>query len=228
MRDSGISLPMAEVGLADGGLLAPRLRGRLHQIGFVLAVPAGALLIVMSNGVTAHIASTLFVLSLLALFGASGTYHMSHWPPPIKARLQRLDHAMIFVLIAGSYTPVALLALEPAWGITFLVLAWGIAAGGAILAVWHISTIHRFSALIYIGFGWLLVLALPAVLRALDATELVLLAAGGVLYTVGAIGLWTKRPNPIPAVFGYHDVWHAMKLAAAGCQYVLVLLLVRG
>ena len=122
---------------------------------------------------------------------------MSHWPPLIKARLQRLDHAMIFVLIAGSYTPVTLLALEPAWGITFLVLAWGIAAGGAILALWHIETIHRFAAFLYIGFGWLLVLALPAVLRALDRTELILLA-GGLLYTVGAIGLWLKRPEPQP------------------------------
>lgn len=219
---------MANVRLSDGALLAPRLRGRLHQIGFVLAVPAGAVLIVMAKGVTAHVAAALFVLSLLALFGASGTYHMHHWPPLIKARLQRLDHAMIFVLIAGSYTPVALLALEPAWGITFLVLAWGIAAGGAILAVWHISTIHRFAAFLYIGFGWLLVLALPEVLRAMDATELVLLAAGGILYTMGAIGLWLKRPNPSPTVFGYHEVWHAMTLLAAGCHYALVLLLVRG
>ncbi|MGZ4691866.1 MAG: PAQR family membrane homeostasis protein TrhA [Acidimicrobiia bacterium] len=219
---------MAEVGLVDAGLLRPRLRGRLHQVAFVVAVPAGVLLIAMSRGVTAHIASTLFVLSLLALFGASGTYHMSHWPPIIKARLQRLDHAMIFVLIAGSYTPVALLALQPAWGITFLILAWGIAAGGAILAVWHINTIHRFAAILYIGFGWLLVFALPEVLRALDPTELVLLAAGGVLYTVGAIGLWLKRPDPSPAVFGYHEVWHAMTLLAAGCHYTLVLLLVRG
>ena len=127
--------------------------------------PAGVLLVALSRGVTAHIASALFVLSLLALFGASGTYHMSHWPPAIKARLQRLDHAMIFVLIAGSYTPVTLLALDPAWGITFLVLAWGIAAGGAILALWHIRIIHRYAAFLYIGFGWLLVLALPAVLR---------------------------------------------------------------
>jgi hemolysin III len=219
---------MAEVGLADGGLLAPRWRGRLHRAAFVLAVPAGVLLIVMSKGVTAHVAAAMFVVSLLALFGASGTYHMSHWPPVIKARLQRLDHAMIFVLIAGSYTPVALLALEPAWGITFLVLAWAIAAGGAILAVWHIDTIHRFAAVLYIGFGWLLVLALPAVLRALDGTELALLAAGGVLYTVGAIGLWLKRPNPSPTHFGYHEVWHAMTLAAAACHYMLVLLLVRG
>ncbi len=219
---------MAEVGVVEAVIPRPSFRGRLHQIAFVLAVPAGLLLIFSSHGFTAHIASTLFVLSLLALFGASGTYHMAHWPPAVKARLQRLDHAMIFVLIAGSYTPVALLALEPAWGITFLVLAWGIAAGGAILAVWHIDTIHRYAAFLYIGFGWLLVFALPAVLRAMDTTELLLLFAGGLLYTVGAIGLWLRRPNPSPTIFGYHEVWHAMTLLAAGCHYTLVLLLVRG
>jgi hemolysin III len=223
-----ISSAMTMAGLTEAAIIPPRLRGRLHQVAFVLAIPAGALLIVMAQGATAHVAAALFVASLLALFGASGTYHMHHWPPLIKARLQRLDHAMIFVLIAGSYTPIALLALEPAWGITFLVLAWGIAAGGAVLAVWHIDTIHRFAAFLYIGFGWLLLLALPAVLRSLDTTELVLLAAGGLLYTLGAIGLWTRRPDPIPKVFGYHEVWHAMTLLAVGCHYTLVLLLVRG
>src|ERR1700712_4877403 len=103
--ETGLSLPMAQVRLA-GEVLPPRFRGRLHQIAFVLAIPAGILLVASSQGVTAHIASALFVCSLLALFGASGTYHMHHWPPAIKARLQRLDHAMIFVLIAGSYTPI--------------------------------------------------------------------------------------------------------------------------
>ncbi len=225
--DRGLSLPMAQVGVA-GVVLPPRFRGRLHQIAFVLAVPAGILLVALSRGLTAHIASALFVLSLLALFGASGTYHMAHWPPAIKARLQRLDHAMIFVLIAGSYTPITLLALDPAWGITFLVLAWGIAAGGAILALWHMRIIKKYAAVFYIGFGWLLVLALPAVLRALDPPELILLATGGVLYTLGAIGLWLRFPNPSPRFFGYHEVWHAMTLMAAGCHYVLVLMLVRG
>jgi hemolysin III len=219
---------MGEAGAADAGLLAPRLRGRLHQLGFVVAVPAGVLLVTSSHDFTARVASALFAVSLLALLGASGIYHMSHWPPAVKARLQRLDHAMIFVLIAGSYTPVTLLALDPTWGITFLVLAWGIAAAGAVLAVWHIATIHRYAAFLYIGFGWLLVLALPAVLRALDSTELALLLAGGILYTLGAIGLWTRRPDPKPHVFGYHEVWHAMTLAAATCHYTLVLLLVRG
>jgi hemolysin III len=221
---------MGEVGVADANavLLAPRLRGRLHQLGFLIAVPAGILLVVSAHGVSEHVAAVLFGLSLLALLGASGIYHMSHWPPLVKARLQRLDHAMIFVLIAGSYTPVTLLALDPAWGITFLVLAWGIAAAGAALAVWHMRIIRRFAVVLYIGFGWLLVLALPAVLDAMDGTELALLAAGGLLYTLGAICLWTRRPDPSPAVFGYHEVWHAMTLAAASCHYVLVLLLVRG
>src|SRR5262245_2651691 len=219
---------MGQVGVADAGLLAPRLRGRLHQLGFIVAVPAGILLVVSAQGVTARVAAILFGLSLVALLGASGMYHMSHWPPAVKARLQRLDHAMIFVLIAGTYTPVTLLALDPAWGITFLVLAWGIAAGGAALAVWHMRTIQRYAVVLYIGFGWLLVLALPAVLRALDGAELAFLVAGGLLYTLGAIGLWTRRPDPKPHIFGYHEVWHAMTLAAAACHYTLVLLLVRG
>ena len=126
-------------------------------------------------------------MSLLALFGASATYHVGNWAPAVKARLQRLDHAMIFVLIAGSYTPITLLALEPAWGITFLVLAWTIAIGGVILALWHIDTVHRYAGYIYFGFGWLLVLALPAVLQALTTTGS-RPARGRILYTVGAIG----------------------------------------
>jgi hemolysin III len=182
--------------------------------------------VVSARAGDARIASVLFAASLLALFGASATYHVGNWAPAVRARLQRLDHAMIFVLIAGSYTPVTLLALDPMWGIPFLVAAWVIAVGGATLALWHIQTIHRYAAYLYIGFGWLLVLALPAVLNALDGTELALLLAGGVLYTVGAIGLWLRRPDPHPTVFGYHEVWHAMTLAAAGCHYMLVLLLV--
>ena len=154
---------------------------------------------------------------------------MSHWPPLIKARLQRLDHAMIFVLIAGSYTPVDAARARARVGHHVPRARVGHRRrrrDPRRLA--HPTSIHRFAAFLYIGFGWLLVLALPAVLRALDAPELVLLVAGGVLYTLGAIGLWLRRPNPSPTVFGYHEVWHAMTLLAAGCHYALVLLLVRG
>jgi hemolysin III len=227
--DLGVLCRMAGglgVGVGDAVVAPPRWRGRLHQAGFFLALPAGVVLIGSSRGGAARVAAALFVLSLLALFGASATYHVGNWAPAVKARLQRLDHAMIFVLIAGSYTPITLLALEPAWGITFLVLAWTIAVGGAILALWHIDTVHRFAVYIYIGFGWLLVLALPAVLDALTTTELALLLAGGILYTVGAVGLWLRRPDPSPTIFGYHEVWHALTLVAAGCHYALVLMLV--
>jgi hemolysin III len=217
---------VVDVVAADVVLPRPRWRGRLHQAGFILALPAGVLLIASSRSGTARVSAAMFVASLLALFGASATYHVGNWAPAVKARLQRLDHAMIFVLIAGSYTPITLLALGRTWGITFLVLAWTIAVGGAVLAIWHIDTIHRYAAYIYIGFGWLLVLALPAVLHALTTTELALLVAGGVLYTIGAIGLWLRRPDPNPLIFGYHEVWHAMTLVAAGCHYALVLLLV--
>jgi hemolysin III len=212
--------------VGDAAYARPRLRGRLHQAGFVAALPAAALLVATSRSGDARIASVLFAGSLLALLGASATYHVGNWAPAVKARLQRVDHAMIFVLIAGSYTPVTLLALDPAWGIPFLVAAWVIAIGGVALALTHIDTVHRYAAFIYIGFGWLLVLALPAVVRALDGTQLALLLAGGILYTVGAFGLWLRRPDPRPAVFGYHEVWHAMTLAAIGCHYMLVLLLV--
>jgi hemolysin III len=210
----------------EAALVRPRLRGRLHQAGFVVAVPAAALLVTSSRAGDARIAAALFAASLLALLGASATYHVGNWAPAVKARLQRVDHAMIFVLIAGSYTPVTLLALDPTWGIPFLVAAWAIAIGGVIVALWHIDTIHRYAVYIYIGFGWLLVLALPAVLRALNGTQLALLFAGGMLYTIGAVGLWLRRPDPHPAVFGYHEVWHAMTLAAIVCHYLLVLLLV--
>lgn len=227
--DLGVLCSMAgglEVKAGEAVVVRPRWRGRLHQGAFFLALPAGVLLIGSSRAGAARVAAALFVVSLLALFGASATYHVGNWAPAVKARLQRLDHAMIFVLIAGSYTPITLLALEPAWGITFLVLAWTIAVGGVILALWHIDKVHRFAVYIYIGFGWLLVLALPAVLHALSTTELALLLAGGILYTVGAVGLWLRRPDPSPTIFGYHEVWHAMTLVAAGCHYALVLMLV--
>src|ERR1700741_4384105 len=112
------------LGVADAAIPRPRWRGRLDQVGFVLALPAGAGLIASSRTGAARIAASLFALSLLALFGASATYHVGNWAPAVRARLQRVDHAMIFVLIAGSYTPVTLLALDPAWGIPFLGAAW--------------------------------------------------------------------------------------------------------
>ena len=176
---------------------------------------------------SAHIAAVLFALSLAGLFGVSAAYHSGNWNPTIRGRLQRMDHAMIFVLIAGSYTPLTLLALKPAWGISLLVTVWTVAVVGVTLALLHFAALHRLGGYLYIGMGWIVVIALPAVVTSLDPSELALLFAGGVLYTVGAIGLRLQRPNPRPLVVGYHEVWHAMTVAAAACHFTLVAMLVR-
>jgi hemolysin III len=211
----------------DAPLPKPRWRGRIHLAAFLASLPAGLALVLWSQGVPAHIAAALFALSLAGLFGTSATYHTGNWAPRTRARLQRMDHAMIFVLIAGSYTPLTLLALQPAWGITLLAVVWTVAVVGVTLALAHFRALHRIGGYLYIGMGWIVVLALPAVVRSLGTQELALLFAGGILYTLGAIGLRLQRPNPRPHVFGYHEVWHAMTVAAAACHFTLVAMLVR-
>jgi hemolysin III len=208
-------------------LAKPRWRGRIHLAAFLVSVPAGLVLVLLSHGVSAHVAAALFALSLAGLFGTSALYHTGNWAPPTRARFQRMDHAMIFVLIAGSYTPVTLLALQPAWGISLLAIVWTVAAVGVTLALWRFSALHRAGGYLYIGMGWIVVIALPAVVTSLGPWELLLLFTGGVLYTVGATCLRLQRPNPRPLVFGYHEVWHAMTVVAAACHFTLIAMLVR-
>ncbi len=205
----------------------PRWRGRIHLAAFLVSVPAGLALVLMSQGVSAHVGAAIFATSLAALFGISATYHTGNWAPHVRARLRRMDHAMIFVLIAGSYTPITLLALQPAWGISLLAIVWTVAVIGVTIALARFGALHRAGGYLYIGMGWIVVIALPAVLTSLGTTELLLLFAGGVLYTLGAIGLRLHRPDPRPLVFGYHEVWHAMTVAAAACHFTLVAMLVR-
>jgi hemolysin III len=192
----------------------------------VVAVPAGILLVALSRGFTAHVASVLFVLSLLALFGASGTYHMSHWPPMIKARLRRLDHAMIFVLIAGTYTPVVVLALHGPWQIVLLSVVWSGAAIGIAMKVARPNGLSVVTATLYMVLGWAALVALPQLLHGLSPAGFALMVVGGLLYTAGAIVFALRRPDPRPAVFGYHEIWHAFMAAAAACHFALVALIV--
>jgi hemolysin III len=206
----------------------PRFRGRLHQATFWLSLPAGALMIVLSTHASSYVAASLYAASVALLFGTSAAYHRGKWTPPVRARMQRADHAMIFVLIAGSYTPITLLALQPAWGITMLAIAWTIAVVGVTLTVTHWNFMDRHSGYLYVAFGWVMVMALPVVVQALSATELALLFAGGVLYTIGAVLFGLERPRLRPHTFGFHELWHVMTVAAAGCHYALVLMLVRG
>ena len=205
----------------------PRWRGRIHLAAFLISIPAGLALVLLSRGISAHVAAAVFAVSLAGLFGTSAIYHTGNWAPHVRARWQRMDHAMIFVLIAGSYTPITLLALQPAWGISLLAIVWTVAVVGVTLALRHFGALRRAGGYLYIGMGWIVVLALPAVVTSLGASQLALLFAGGVLYTVGAIGLRCQRPNPRPLVFGYQEVWHAMTVAAATCHFTLVDMLVR-
>jgi hemolysin III len=140
--------------------------------------------------------------------------------------MQRLDHSMIFVLIAGTYTPVAVLVLDGAWRAAILSTVWAGAAIGVLLKTLRIDGLKALAATLYIGLGWLAIVAMPQVVRGLSPTAAALLFIGGVLYTAGSIVLATRRPNPSPAVFGYHEVWHSMVIGASACHFTVVLLVV--
>jgi hemolysin III len=204
------------------------LRGRLHQCAFWLSLPAGLVLVLASTRASSYVAASLYAVSVALLFGTSAAYHRGRWTPRWRARMQRADHAMIFVLIAGSYTPITLLALRPAWGITLLAVAWTVAVVGVTLTFTHWHVVDRHGGYLYVAFGWIMVIALPVVVEALSAAELVLLVTGGILYTVGAVLFGLQRPRLRPLTFGFHELWHVMTVSAAGCPYALVLMLVRG
>ena len=206
----------------DASPVKPLWRGRLHQIAFFASLPAGVALVAVASGVEARLVATVFALSMTGLYGTSALYHRGRWSPRGLRLMQRLDHSMIFVLIAGTYTPLTLLALRPAWGITLLCLAWTGAAVGITLKFLRLNRLRHVGDVMYIGLGWLIVVATPQLLRSLGAGQLALIVTGGVLYTVGAIVLAARKPDPDPKVFGYHEVWHAFVVAAGLCHYAAI------
>jgi hemolysin III len=206
---------------------APRLRGRLHQVAFFASIPAGIALVLVARSWPARIGVLVYALSLTAMFGTSAAFHRLRWSPRARLRMDRLDRTMIYVLIAGSYTPVCLLALRPGWRVALLALVWTGAAVGIALVL--LRNRHRgigvLRMVLYLGLGWMSVLVVPELSRTLGLGQLVLAVMGGVLYTVGAVVLIRRRPDPSPRVFGYHEVWHAFTVAAGACHYALIWLL---
>jgi hemolysin III len=205
----------------------PRLRGWLHEVAFFVSIPAGVTLAVLAAGARARTAAIIYAVSLTALFGASAAYHRVNWSPEALRRMKRVDHSMIFVLIAGSYTPMCLLVLHDAWAFVMLSLVWTGAAVGIVLKNIRIDGFRVLSGFLYIALGWVALFALPQLVRELSPAAIVLLAVGGVLYTVGAIVLARHHPDPAPATFGYHELWHALIVAAAACHYAMIMLVVR-
>lgn len=201
----------------------PFWRGRLHLIAAIVAVPAGIALVLAAHGAERRIAVGIYAASLVALFTVSASYHrLAHTETAVKW-FRRADHSMIFVLIAGSYTPLCLVALPPQWGIPLLVVVWVTALAGITIKMLKVS--GRGAAggsWLYIVIGWAAVIALPAIVTSLSAGQVALMAAGGVIYTVGAIGLWRRWPDIAPRTFGYHEVWHGMTIAAGACHFALM------
>ena len=204
----------------------PRHRGRMHFVAFLASIPLGFVLVVAgAHTPSARIASAVFALSVTGLFGTSALYNLSLGTPRLRPWMRWVDHAMIYVLIAGSYTPVSWLALPRSWSIPLLAIVWIAAVGGMVLKLTSLKRFRRVGGTLYVTMGWMSVFALPQLVQRLTTTSVVLLAIGGALYTIGGILLLLRRPNP-HAHFGYHEVWHTFVVLAVGCHFAMTYLTV--
>jgi hemolysin III len=204
----------------------PMLRGWLHAVWFGASVVAGPLLLAGAHGPKAITAGAIYVTSVSALFGVSALYHRGNWSGAGRQRMQRLDQMMIFFLIAGTATPVLLLASPGAFGLACLILVWALAITAAAARLRWMSASELVAGAIFVGLGWAAGLALPDVWIHAGAASAALLLAGGLLYTAGAVCYRRRRPDPCPSVFGYHEVFHAFVCIAAACQYAAIARLV--
>lgn len=201
----------------------PRLRGRIHQVAAVVAVPAGVVLVLASDSATARLAVLVYAACSVALYTASASYHLHQGDDDARLALRRLDHALIFVLIAGCYTPLCLLALPQPAGAVVLVGVWAVAIAGVRTKLRHLGGLTgSVGSWLYHVLGWSLVVVLPWLAPALGWRGLVLLLGGGLLYSAGAATLGAKRPNPVPGVLGYHEVWHGLGVLAATFHFALI------
>jgi hemolysin III len=201
----------------------PKLRGVSHEWAFFLSLGFGAALIILAETPKATLAVAVYAVSLSALFGTSALYHRVNWTrPQVRQWMRRADHSMIFVLIAGTYTPFALLVLNGTLAMTILAVVWVGAIAGAIVEMIWIDHPKWASALIYLSLGWVAVAAFPELWSSMGPAGTLLVAAGGLLYTAGAVVYAIQRPNPVPATFGYHEVFHLLVIAAAIAHFSAV------
>jgi hemolysin III len=199
----------------------------LHQFAAASALGAGGVLVSMAPTPRAAAAAALYAISLVVLFSVSATYHRVDWSPRGRVWMRRMDHASIFILIAGTYTPVALLGVSGAAGDSLLLAIWCGALVGVLQSLFWVGAPKVITAALAVAVGWTLVPYLEDARRALGVTELSLILAGGAAYTTGAIAYALKRPDLRPGVFGYHELFHALTLVGAGLHFAVVLRLVR-
>jgi hemolysin III len=230
---AGQALPAggAQAGAADARAviaspsdqLVPRLRGVSHSVASVVAVAAAIVVVARAPTARTTVALGVYGAGLIALFVGSALYH--RWPghPRFKPLLQRIDHSTIYGFIAASYTPIAIILLHGALAWMILVVAWAGAAAGVAFTLGWIEAPRTVVVASYLALGWLAVIALPQLLQLLGVVPLVLLSAGGLLYSAGAIVYATQRPDPWPRTFGFHEVFHALVIMAAAAQYVAII-----
>jgi hemolysin III len=202
--------------------LRPRLRGMFHLAGFVAALPLGVLLGLYANTARERVAVTAFAAAVAVMFGLSSLYHRCNWSLPPRRWLRALDHAGIFILIAGTYAAFGLLVLDGAWRWVVLGIVWGGAACAALVNFAWRSSPQWLTGVLAIALGWVGVLVAPQAARDIGAGGMTLLLAGGLAYTAGAAIFAVRRPNPFPATFGYHEVFHVLTVAAVACHYTAV------
>jgi hemolysin III len=213
---------MAAHGVADKLSQKPRLRGVSHQWAFFISLGAGAALILAASGSTAVIAMSIYAFSLSAMLGTSALYHRVTWTPDVRQWMRRLDHTMIFIFIAGTYTPFALLVMHGSLADAVLIVVWASAAGGVILNLLWITAPYWVTSVVYLSTGWVAIVTLPQLWEEIGPVGVGLIALGGALYTAGAIIYARRRPDPRPQVFGYHEIFHVLVIAAAAVQYAAV------
>ncbi|WP_194398889.1 MULTISPECIES: hemolysin III family protein [Microbacterium] len=219
-------LPLMDAAAVDAAApeLKPSWRGWIHAATFPIAIAAGIVLIALAQGAPAKWASAVFMATSLLLFGNSALYHRFNWKPKTKAILKRIDHANILLLIAGTYTPIATLALPPQQGALLLILVWSGALLGILFRVFWINAPRWLYVALYLLLGWAAVMYIVPLFQA-NAAMMVLVAVGGILYTLGAIVYALKRPNPWPGHFGFHEIFHVCTVLAFLCHWTACLLI---
>lgn len=203
----------------------PLLRGWSHAVAFIAAVAMCPIVVIFSPSGSAKAAAAIFAGSVIGLFGISAAYHRFPWGPRMSAVMQRLDHSMIFILIAATYTPIAVAGLPSGPGELILRVAWTGAVIGVIFQVAWPSAPRALTAAAYLVVGWCCLLVIDDVWTSLGVAGFVLLLVGGLLHTIGAVIYATKRPNPWPTVFGFHEVFHVFTILAIATHYVVVALI---
>ncbi len=204
----------------------PLLRGWLHLIWFEASLVLGTLVLARAHGAVRITGLAIFAVSVSAMFGVSALYHRGNWGAAWRGRLQRLDHAMIFLLIAGTATPAFLLATRGSFRLTCLIAIWTLTFTAAAIHMVWMNAPELLVGSTFVGLGWVGGLALPAVWLHSGAAAGALMLAGGLLYTAGALSYRRRRPDPNPSVFGYHEVFHVYVCAAATCQYIAIALFI--